>query len=175
MSANSDAPVFARIPTGATGKLIDVGAGGSSAFSVDQAGNVIANGNLTVSGKLSSGPGSNAVGGAPPVTSGLDAHLTSATVSGNDESGIITLVFDGTGSSASVPLCTVTFANATLYAVTPVVILTNQTQGIASTTLYAGSFGAVSVGATSFKVVNGVSASTASSTYVVGYQVSGRG
>ena len=165
-------PYIERNSPGFTGKLIDVGLG-SSAFSVDQAGNVVANGNLTISGKLSTGPGSFAIAGAPPTTSALDAHVTSATVSGNDEAGTITLVFDATGSSASVPLCTVTFANSSLYTNTPIVTVTNQTQGVASTTLYASSFGVKSVGATSFVLVNGATASTASSTYVVAYQVTG--
>ena len=127
----------------------------------------------TLTGGLA--PNKGYPGTSHPASSSLDAHLTSATVAGNDTAGTITLVFDGTGSSASVALCTITFANATLYSVAPVVTVTNLTQGAASTTLYAGSFGVSAVSATTFILRNGVSASTASSTYVVGYSVTGLG
>jgi hypothetical protein len=45
-----DAQISARATPGFTGKLIDVGLGGTPAFTVDTAGNVVASGTLTATG-----------------------------------------------------------------------------------------------------------------------------
>lgn len=165
----ADVPVRYDLPAGHNANVVQITIGGKTIFIVDSSGNAIFAGKVTTPA-LMSVPALGA-----PATSALDTHCATATVVGNDEAGLITIVSDATGISASLPICTVTFANTTLYANTPIVVLTNQTTGVASTSLYAGSFGAKTVSAAGFVVVNGVAATTASSTYVVAYQVIGRG
>lgn len=48
-------PLVERVTPGYSGKLIDVGVGGSSAFSVDQAGNIAFTGSLTATGGVTAG------------------------------------------------------------------------------------------------------------------------
>ena len=110
-----------------------------------------------------------------PVSSSLNAHLTSATVTGNDCAGSIVLVVDGTGIAQNQTLCVITFANASLYTNTPVITLTNMTAGAASTTLHAGTYGSVTVGPTAFSIVVLGAALTASGTFTCGYTVTGTG
>ena len=114
-------------------------------------------------------------GTAHPVSSSLNAHLTSATVTGNDCAGQIVLVTDGSGIAQNQTLCVITFANASLYANTPIVNLTNMSSGAASTTLHAGTYGVITAGATAFSIVVLGAALTASATVTVGYTVTGVG
>src|SRR5437870_4643901 len=68
--------------------------------------------------------------GAPlPTTGTLTAHTTSATLTGNDFGGTISVVTDATGTALNVGVCTVTFGTARTTA--PIVILVNLTGGTA--------------------------------------------
>lgn len=115
-------------------------------------------------GRLSSAVGT---GAQVPTTGTLSAQTTSATLSGNDFAGTISIVTTATGSAANVDLFVVTFATARTTA--PIVILTNQSPGAGSATTYSGSWG-VKVTTTGF-TVEALAAVTASSTVVLGYLV----
>jgi hypothetical protein len=115
-------------------------------------------------GRISSAAG---VGAQIPTTGTLSAHTTSATLTGNDFAGTISIVTDGTGTAANVDLFVVTFA--TVRTTAPVVILTNLSPGAGSASTYPGSYGAKST--TAGFTVEALSAVTLSSTVVLGYLV----
>lgn len=115
-------------------------------------------------GRISAGAGS---GSQAPTTGTLSAHTTSATLTGNDTAGTISIVTDSTGTAANVDLFVVTFATARTNA--PIVILTNLSPGAGSASSYPGSFGAKVT--TSGFTVEALSAVTLSSTITLGYLV----
>ena len=162
-TATSDIPRLAemdRSATGTSGNALSVAA-------------LAATGLSTLTGGLA--PNKGFPGTAHPVSSSLNAHLTSATVTGHDCAGSIVLVVDGTGIAQNQTLCVITFANASLYTNVPVVTLTNMTSGASSTTLHSGTYGSVTVSATAFSVVVLGAALTASATLTMGYIITGTG
>ncbi len=120
-------------------------------------------------------PNRGYAGTAKPVSSALNAHLTSATVTGNDAAGSIVLVVDGTGIAQNQTLCLITFNSATLYTNVPIVNLVNMTPGAGSTTLFAGTYAPLTTTALSFSIVALGALLTASGTFTVGYTVTGTG
>lgn len=110
-----------------------------------------------------------AAGGTATTTGTLSAQTTSATLTGNDTGGTISIVTTATGSAANVNLFIVTFATAKANA--PMVFLQNLTPGAGSATTYSGSFGALPT--TAGFTVQCLAAVTASSTIVLGYLVVG--
>lgn len=124
-------------------------------------GNVLAIGAL---GRIALAAGSTA---QTPTTGTLSAHTTSATLTGNDFAGTISIVTDATGTAANVDLFVVTFA--TVRATAPIVIPVNLSPGAGSATSYPGSYGIKST--TTGFTVEALSAVTASSTVVMGYLV----
>lgn len=127
-----------------------------------QGGNILA---IGASGKLNAANASTS-----PATSSLNANVVSATVTGNDFAGSISVVLSGTAPVAGQTLFTVTFANA--YANAPLVQLTNASGGVNGAAAYAGAYGLGTVTASSFQVVN-LAGLANSSTVVLNYMVVG--
>ena len=97
-----------------------------------------------------------------PVTGTLGAHVTSATLTGHDWAGSISIVGDGTGTAAQQNLFVVTFSVARTTA--PLVYLTTQSGG-------ASAIACTAVPTTSgFTVVN-IQAVPATTTFVVAYHL----
>lgn len=115
-------------------------------------------------GRIATAAGTSA---QTPTTGTLSANTTSATLTGADFAGTISIVTNATGTAANVNLFVVTFATARTTA--PIVILTNLSPGAGSASTYPGSYGAT-VTASGF-TVQALSAVTASSTVVLGYQI----
>lgn len=97
-----------------------------------------------------------------PTTGTLGAHVTSATLTGNDWSGSISIVGDGTGTAAQQNLFVVTFAVAR--ATAPLVFLTTQTGGATAIACAAVPT------TTGFTVVN-IAAVPATTTFVIAYHL----
>jgi hypothetical protein len=116
------------------------------------------------SGRLATGAGTAAQG---PATGTLNANVVSATLTGNDFAGTISVVSSATPPIAGQALFVVTFAN--VRAVAPIVNLTNLSPGVADASHNLSGYGAV-VTTTGFTVVNTVVLGT-SSTVVIGYVV----
>jgi hypothetical protein len=125
----------------------------------------VAGGNKLVVG--AQGRLSSAAGSPAPTTGTLSANTSSATLSGNDFAGTISIVTNATGSAANVDVFVVTFGTARTTA--PIVILTNLSPGAGSATSYSGSWGAKVT--TAGFTVEALAAVTASSTVVLGYLV----
>lgn len=108
----------------------------------------------------------SSMGGAAPATSSLVANLTSATFTGNDVRGIITLVVAAGGIAANSSLCTCTFQIP--YSTTPKITLVNQTSAaLANVSLYVVSQ------STGVSFVLGNDQALVVGTYIVDYIVIG--
>lgn len=126
-----------------------------------------AGGNILVVGAL--GRISSAAGSAAqtPTTGSLNANVTSATLTGNDFAGTVSIVSTGTAPVAGQSLFVVTFVTPRTTA--PIVIPANLSGGAGSASTFSGAYGVI-VTTTGFTVVN-LAALTNSSTVVFGYQV----
>lgn len=180
-----DMLVTAVSNTATTLSTVTRGVGGTSAIAhlVNEVGTVkefgggtaTYTGNMTVAGTLTAGPGIFKNGSSPMTTTSLNAHVSATTVVGNDTAGIVTYTTDGSGVAQNQTLFVMNFANTSLYATTTAINLTNITSGAASTTLHAGTYGALTAGPTGFSVVVLGAALTASGTFKFTYQVIGLG